>query len=312
MIDALADFHFLRPWWLLLAPLVVGLAWLEWRHHAPLRGWRKQIDPDLLRVLIVGSEQTPRILFRSSLLASVIAVTAMAGPTWKLEPNPFAADATPLLVLLKADASMASSDSHPSPMERAQLKIADLARARKGDPLGLIAYAGTAHLVLPPTRDTEIVAEMAAEVSPDVMPRSGDRLDLAIRSAASLLRELESGGSLLIVADAASFDPDSISEVANEGRLPPIQFLSLLADDSPGSVSIQAAAGALGATVESLSPDDRDIGSIVRRAALRNSAVAGGEMDRWQEAGYWLTPLVAAFVAASFRRKQSIPPGASR
>ena len=61
---------------------------------------------------------------------------------------------------------MESPDPAPSRIERAHLKIADLADIRKGQPLGLIAYAGSSHLVLPPTRDTAVVAQMAAEISP--------------------------------------------------------------------------------------------------------------------------------------------------
>ena len=118
------------------------------------------------------------------LVGWLLAVVAVAGPTWRLEPSPFADDATPLMILLKADISMETPDPAPSRLERARLKIADLAAARKGQPLGLIAYAGSAHLVLPPTRDTAVVAQMAAEISPEIMPVPGDRLDLALRKAA--------------------------------------------------------------------------------------------------------------------------------
>ena len=41
---------------------------------------------------------------------------------------------------------------------------------------GLIAYAGSAHLVLPPTTDGTVVTTMASALAPDVMPRQGDAL----------------------------------------------------------------------------------------------------------------------------------------
>ncbi|MFZ1834873.1 MAG: hypothetical protein WAU27_18820, partial [Pseudomonadales bacterium] len=48
------DFHFIRPLWLLLAPVAVALWWL-WRREAdPLRGWRRQLAPELLEALVVG------------------------------------------------------------------------------------------------------------------------------------------------------------------------------------------------------------------------------------------------------------------
>ena len=80
------------------------------------------------------------------------------------------------MLVLKAGETMDLADLAPSRMERARLKIADFAAERKGQPLGLVAYAGSAHLVLPPTRDTSVVAAMAAEISPAVMPEPGDDL----------------------------------------------------------------------------------------------------------------------------------------
>ena len=54
MFQNLSNFHFIRPAALLLLPLAFGL-WLAWRKRAdPLRGWREQIDPELLDALLVG------------------------------------------------------------------------------------------------------------------------------------------------------------------------------------------------------------------------------------------------------------------
>ena len=55
----LGDFHFIRPAWLLLAPVIT---WIWWRVRAdqdPLRGWRQMMDPELLDVLIVAPQANP-------------------------------------------------------------------------------------------------------------------------------------------------------------------------------------------------------------------------------------------------------------
>ena len=54
MIDGLANFHFIRPLWLLLVPLAIGLWWIWQRQREPLRGWREQMNPDLLAALVAG------------------------------------------------------------------------------------------------------------------------------------------------------------------------------------------------------------------------------------------------------------------
>jgi Ca-activated chloride channel family protein len=237
------------------------------------------------------------------LVGWIVAIVSVAGPTWQLEPSPFADDATPLMILLKADISMETPDPAPSRLERARLKITDLANARKGQPLGLIAYSGSAHLVLPPTRDTEVVAQMAAEVGPDIMPTEGDRLDLALAEAQRLLTEGAQGGSIVVIADSVDGDSASLNDVASDLEFP-VQFLAVNSADSSQDESVRSAAKILNANVEHLDVEDKDITAIVRRAASAPKAAEGDQGERWQEAGYWLTPLVAVFVLLSFRREE--------
>lgn len=304
MTPLAANFHFIRPGFLLLAPLVAGVWWLWQRRSDPLRGWRQQIAPELLEALVAGREPWPPGSARWALAACGFAIVAIAGPTWRLEPSPFAQDAAPLMILLKADIGMEQPDPAPSRLERARLKIADLAAAWKGQPLGLIAYAGTAHLVLPPTRDTAIVARMAAEISPAIMPAPGDRLDLAMREAGRVLAESPPGGSILVMADTVETDPAALQAVARDLGLP-AQFLAINAPESSPSDSLRAAARALEAALVPLAIEDEDVIAIMRRVARATVARSGNQGDRWQEAGYWLAPLVGAVVLGSFRREES-------
>jgi len=300
-MTGLNNFHFIRPGWLLLIPVVVGLWWLWQRRSDPLRGWRAQIEPELLEALVVGRESTRRGPVVWILIAWVIATIAIAGPTWRLEPNPFVDDATPLMILLKADVSMDTPDPAPSRLERAHLKIVDLAEARKGQPLGLIAYADSAHLVLPPTRDTAIVAQMAAEISPAIMPAPGDRLDLALKEAVRILTEGGQGGSILVLADSVETDLGALQSL--KIRIP-VQCLAINSAESEQNESLLAAAKVINAPVEPLSVQDDDIAAIIRRAARTPIAQQGERGGQWQEFGYWLLPFVAIIVAISFRREE--------
>ena len=115
------------------------------------------------------------------------------------------------MLVLKAGETMEISDLAPSRMERARLKIADFADERRGLPLGLVAYAGSAHLVLPPTRDTSVVATMAAQISPAIMPRPGDDLSSALELAARTLGS--DGGSIVVFADTVDEGNRSALEV---------------------------------------------------------------------------------------------------
>jgi len=304
MIAALADFHFIRPGWLLLAPPAIGLWWVWQRRSDPLRGWREQIAPALLSALVVGPQSAPRRSARWLLAAWLLAIAAIAGPTWRLEPSPFADDTTPLMVLLKADVTMEQPAPAPSRLERARLKIADLAEARKGQPLGLIAYAGSAHLVLPPTRDTAIVATMAAEISPAIMPEPGDRLDLALREAARVLGEGPQRGSVVVLADAVDTELAALQSLEKDFSLP-VQFLAINEPDSSQNDALLAAARTLGADVEPLDVGGGDVAAIVRRAARAPVAQREEQGERWQEAGYWLVLPLGLVLLVSFRREES-------
>jgi Ca-activated chloride channel family protein len=299
MPDPLSNFHFIRPAALVLAPVAVALWWLWQRRTDPLRGWRQQIDPDLLSALTVGKDSVNRIPAMGVLSAWLMAVIAIAGPTWRLEPSPFADDATPLMILLKADTSMKTPDITPSRLERAYLKMTDLAEARKNQPLGLIAYAGSAHLVLPPTRDTATVASMAAEISPEIMPEPGDRLDLALRLATEVLSKGGQGGTLLVIADSVDGDLTALSQATDL----PVLFLAINTPDSAQDTSLRAAASTLGAKVESLTTSGDDIASIVRKAARTPVSKAGEQGAIWQESGYWFIPVLALLFIANFRRE---------
>ena len=187
------------------------LLWLESRRSADTtRRWARVIDPDLLKLLVVGGSSRWRIAPHDLLLAGgIVAALAVAGPTWQREPSPFADAEQPVMLVLKVTPTMMTSDLAPSRLERARQKIADLLKAHDGMPAGLIAYSGSAHLVLPPTPDREIVLSLAHALSPEIMPREGDQLDEAVALADRILKEGGQGGSILVLADTVPTGPGS-------------------------------------------------------------------------------------------------------
>jgi Ca-activated chloride channel family protein len=306
-MNYLEDFHFMRPTWLLLLPIVVWIWWLMRKAQDPLRGWRAVIDQDLLGPLTVGEDTGCRWRGAGVLAGWLLGVVAIAGPTWRPEPSPFADDPVPVMLVLKAGQTMELSDLAPSRMERARLKVADFAAERKGQPLGLITYAGTAHLVLPSTRDTSVVATMAAEISPAIMPKPGDNLAGAIALATRTLGS--QGGSIVVFADTVSEGQEnSLTELRANIRLP-IHVLAVARADTPELDALNRAATALGADVTLMTPDPQDIRRLVRSTARAPVAIgAAGEGKRWAEAGWWCVPAIVVLSLASFRRVRNTVP----
>lgn len=302
MLELIHQFHWLRPAGLILLPLGVLVWWYWKRTQDPLRGWRNQMDPVLMRALVVGRETSGRNRGMLTLVGWLVAAVAIAGPTWRLETNPFAQDSAPLILVLKADTSMNTSFSNTSPIERARMKIVDLTEERKGQFLGLIAYAGSAHWVLPPTRDTQVVAQMASEISPDVMPLPGDRLDLALNEATRMLASYGQVGSVLILADSVNADLRVLQQWRKSNGVD-VQILAIHAQEMPYHDSLTAASNVLKATVHRLDAEGKDITAIIRRASSALKLQEGLQGERWQEPGWWLVPLVGLTVLALFRRE---------
>lgn len=296
----LGDFHFIRPAWLLLVPIVVLVWWLERRLQDPLRGWRAVMDRDLLAAMTVGDNRRNRWRGLGILAAWLIAVIAVAGPTWRPEPSPFADDPVPVVLVLRAGETMEQSDMLPTRMERARLKVADFAAARKGQPLGLVTYAGSAHLVLPPTRDTDVVATMAAEISPEIMPKPGDDLASALRLAERTLGD--ASGSIVVVSDTVAESSEGALVDFRAGSSVPVYFLAVARSDTPELDSIRRAAEATEGEVTLMTADSADVDSLVRQTARASVSTGAEDGTRWAETGWWLVPLLALFSLSAFRR----------
>lgn len=297
-METLAQFHFLRPWWLLLALPALGLWWLQRREADTTARWRAVMDGPLLAALTVGGD-TRRIAPEDVLLAAWIAgLVAVAGPTWRQVPSPFAQAARPAMFVLKVTPSMQERDLPPTRLDRAREKMADLLKLREGAPTGLVAYAGSAHLVLPPTPDGTVVTGMAGALAPAIMPREGDALADAVRLAQQTLADAGQGGSIVVFADTAP----ALTGV-KAGAAPVTLFAMRPPDRARADPALASAATALGAALVVPTIDTADVDALARTLATAGPPPpAPGEAPRWQEAGWWLTPLVALLAALWFRR----------
>jgi Ca-activated chloride channel family protein len=297
-----ADFHFLRPIWLLVLLPVLLIWWGLWRHQDGIASWRQIIDPHLLPHLLVG-ESKGRGMRPTQLLlvAWVIAAVALAGPAWRMEPSPFADDQAGLVVLLKVSETMLASDVQPSRLERGKHKLRDLLELRKGSSTGLIVYSGSAHLVMPLTRDDRIISTMVEDLTPDLMPVDGDALVPALQLAGQMLSKSAVPGSVLVITDGVS--PSQIQALSTMELELSVQFLSMHPPNADIDSGLQSAATRLNAAVINLTVDQADVEKAARsaRSGLRALTMTG-DGARWQDAGYALLPLLA-FVLLMWSRK---------
>jgi len=306
----LGNFHFLRPWLLLAAlpPLILAVVSLL-RGAAPEQ-WRRTIAPNLLP-FVVTRQTRSRWLAPEVVLAplALLLALAMAGPTYRLAQTPQGPDDTTLLVIVDLSSSMSGRDLAPSRIGRLRLKLRDLLELRRGSRVGLLAVAGSAHIVLPPTDDVDALVPYVAVLAPDLLPQDGERFADAATLVAALARSEHGPTLALVAADAIPpGDADALLGLRRQG-ISVIGWAVGTDEGRPGEglpgldrTGFERLARG-GADVVDLSLGERDLRQIdgwVKRA--RTATVDATDATLWDDAGYALVPLLALGVLAWFRR----------
>lgn len=330
-VPVLLALHFLRPWWLLVLPLAFLLYRDLARRARAAASFDGLIAPHLLEHLIVSGGLAERIRPRH-LIAVLLALggLALSGPTWSREPSPFAADAPAIVVVVDVSVTMNAVDVQPTRLDRAKQKVRDLVALRRGARTGIVAYAGAAHVVLPPTDDPDVVSLYVDALATDLMPVAGQRPGLALDVARDLLTRRDAAGSILFLTDAVPADerPAFIQHARNAG--PPVMLLAIgteaggpirtgkasFATDPGGGrtiarvdrASLQTLAKEAGVDVIELTLDDADVAEAARRAERHLEQAAADDDDvRWKDYGIYLVYPMLLIGALWFRRGWTVP-----
>lgn len=329
MPPVLADFHFLRPWWLLaLLPCALLVLWFARRRRRPAL-WSTLIDPALLGHLLLPAQANHRGALPLALLAGwTLAVLGLAGPAWERLPEPLHRSGEALIVALELDASMRATDLAPSRLERARHKIADVLALRRDGLTALIVYAGDAHVVTPLSDDANTLAAMLPALDPAIMPEPGNDPVSAAELAAQLLRGAGlDEGRVLFIADAlprhhhaalvdtlgaaglefsllaAGTEPGSPIPLADGGFLRDADGAILVA--GMDSDTMREATAAAGGRFALLGVDDRDLRHLLpqgRATRTLDSRDQHRRFDRWQDRAPWLALALLPLAALAFRR----------
>ena len=326
----LADFHFLRPLWLLLV-LLLPLMYLAFRQlHLGDSGWSRLIPARLLSPVIRHegtSGRPPKSPMVPAAMALVVLATALAGPAWREAPTPLKQPGESLVIALDLSLSMLATDVEPDRLTRAKRKIRDILAVRQGSLTGLLVYAGDAHVVTPLTDDTRTIEGMLDVLDPVIMPATGNRADLAIVRAADLLKQGAPGnGRILVITDQIGehYWPEIRETLSETGYA----FNTLVVGTEEGGPIPLARRGFIRengeivlsrATPGALSELARSTGGQSHELTLNNTDIeslelspkdtddwqdtsAGLTVTRWQDDGYWLLWLAAPLILLGWRR----------
>jgi len=333
-MDMIANFHFLRPAWLLAFLPLAALQWMMWRRRASSRSWQSVVDARLLPHLLIGNDSKQgRALPLAIAFGGMLAIVALAGPAWRKLEQPVYRQQAALVVALDLSRSMDAGDVKPSRLQRAQLKLRDILAQQKEGDTALIVYAATPFVVTPLTSDANTIASQVGSMTSDLMPAQGARPDLAIGLAQKLLSQAGAahGGVLLIsdsVGDANSGElDDAIKKLAGAGHRLSIlgvgtnEGAPVPAPDggfvkgADGSIllpklddaSLSALARQGGGAYRQLSNDDSDFNALLASLSQALGQQQGKEVngllaDQWRDEGPWLLLPLIPLAALFFRR----------
>lgn len=322
----IADFHFLRPWWL-TAILAAGLlVFLVTRRGDARTRWKDLIAPHLLDRLLIDRQSAQRwqpVHFVAFVIA--LGAVAAAGPTWQRQQPPFVADKAPLVLVIDLSPTMDAIDVTPSRLERVKLKVQDILKLRPGARTAVFAYAGSAHMVLPLTDDARLVNTYVAALQTRIMPVAGKDSAKALAAAEQGLAREEVPGTILFLTDG--IEPGAVDAFKGQAGNNEIMVLGVGTEaggpvktgegqylsDAGGRVLAKLDVAALrefghdtGIPVATITPDDSDVRWIATRIRTHLEAKLAQGETRWRDAGWWLVIPLALMSAFWFRRGWSV------
>lgn len=317
-------FTFLRPLWLLGVLPALALCWYLYRHRRRRSGWDSLLSPALRRALVEG--QPGRLYIgRYLLLASIwtLSLITLAGPAWESADTVQREDSASLIMVLQVSRSMLSNDLQPTRLERAKRKIRDILQRYPDRRVALVAYAGSAHLVAPLTRDHTTVINLLDALHPDIMPVRGQQADQALLLAADLRAEHGDSATqvLLLSSGIDDIDPERLDLAADrlgsslqvigigtaDGAPVPLAEGGFMRDDQGrillprlNEPALVEFARSEGGRYARMSLDDSDIEQLLESELAAQQANA--EQRQRSDQGHWLLLLLLPLVALGARR----------
>jgi len=324
----LADFHFIRPYWLLAVIPYLAILILLLRNKLSQGNWSAVCDAALLPYLLqekpVNQSRWP---LTAGAVAALLVIIALAGPTWERLPSPVFRNDSALVIALDLSRSMDAADIKPSRLIMARYKIADILKQRKDGQTALLVYAGDAFTVTPLTDDTETIDSQLSALNTDIMPSQGSDTALVLEKAVELFKQAGlQKGQILLVTDGVDVDKTlptvksldkyqlSILGVGTDDgapiALPDGGFLK----DERGTIvvpklnsnELTKLAQAGNGLYQTITANDADIQAVL--ASVDKSVEQQGKqndnvlLDQWADKGPWLLLLVLPLAALTFRK----------
>ncbi|MBI3926595.1 MAG: VWA domain-containing protein [Armatimonadetes bacterium] len=192
---------FARPELLLcLLPLILlGLLLLaRERGRARLLG-RFMQEPMLVRLAQGYSASRAYLVLTLELLGLAVLVVALAGPQWGAEMVKVESKGLDVIFAVDCSHSMLARDFAPNRMEAAKRELGLLMERLRGNRMGLVGFAGQAHVFCPLTLDLGATRLFLEQLDDNAVPIPGTAIGDGIRACLDLFGKDADGASRVII-----------------------------------------------------------------------------------------------------------------
>jgi Ca-activated chloride channel family protein len=218
-------------------------------------------------------------------------ILALAGPAYKIKPNIESNEQSEVVWVLKVTPSMMTKDLLPSRIKRAVFKIDDFLSLRSDIRSALVAYAGSAHLVMPLTKDKKIINAFVSSLEPSMMPRRGEALYDAVKLASKQFIEVK--GSIIVLCDGVS--EDALQKIKEDKDLDGFNIIYY-------NITSEAMRSERMASAIQLSIDKSDIEALSSAVDYQFNNALAAKAGRYENSGYTLLPFMIALMLLFFQR----------
>ena len=320
-LSQLQHFHFLRPYWLLAFVILFFVLRFFSRRDDTLAMWRQVMSVEMLSTLTVkGNTSSWLSPQKLSIVLSIFLCVTLMGPTWQQQPSPFSEDQAVLIIALDVSDSMEQSDLQPTRLLRAKQKILQLLEIRGDAKTALIAFAGSAHVVMPITNDREMIRHFLDALTVKLMPVGGKLAQQILPLSQQLLASTTVPSTLLLLTDSASQTTSQkfSSAFNNEDSLQGDSLINSqlivwgigktgeqLAENSNviamQSQQLQTLANNSHGRFVTMTIDEHDV-MQVNRFIKHNLVIVDDNSRPWLDSGYPLTFIIALLFLFWFRK----------
>ncbi|MGF1452401.1 MAG: VWA domain-containing protein [Opitutales bacterium] len=204
---------FAQPLWLLVALVVLaaGVGLIVFSERKRRQKLHRLVAARLLPALAPANDRrrfTGHVLWLGALLCLLV---ALARPQGGLLETTARVQGANLLISVDVSRSMLADDLPPNRLFRAKLALQDFAENRPGDRLGLLAFAGSAFLQVPPTLDRNAFSDTLMALEPGVVAGRGTNLAAAIREATKAVPDDTRSSAIILLSDGGNLSGDTLA-----------------------------------------------------------------------------------------------------